>query len=198
MPYPPSLAGALSRIRASLPPLILYAHNNRVRSLRSDAKHNISKVLCFLVEHMDVSSGRVLWLLSDKQEFCTITVGLVAKKLDLSTKTVQRIFSLLQRLGLLSIEKQPKPEYTSNTVYYCSCVRRITDKLFAVLGILNQLKADRSYSLPKAIGRLIRCVTQKCRYNLTYNQKSIQQQLIDLKEWSSSYNNLSGESPSTL
>lgn len=67
---------------------------------------------------MDVSSGRVLWLLSDKQEFCTITVGLVAKKLDLSTKTVQRIFSLLQRLGLLSIEKQPKPEYTSNTVYY--------------------------------------------------------------------------------
>lgn len=150
---------------------------------------------------MDVSSGRVLWLLSDKQEFCTITVGLVAKKLDLSTKTVQRIFSLLQRLGLLSIEKQPKPEYTSNTVYYCSCVRRITDKLFAVLGILNQLKTDRSYSLSKSIGRLgrlIRCVTQKCRYNPTYNQKSIQQQLIELKEWSSSYDRLSGESPSTL
>lgn len=147
---------------------------------------------------MDVSSGRVLWLLSDKQEFCTITVGLVAKKLDLSTKTVQRIFSLLQRLGFLSIEKQPKPEYTSNTVYYCSCVRRITDKLFAVLGILNQLKTDRSYSLSKSIGRLIRCVTQKCRYNPTHNQKSIQQQLIELKEWSSSYNNLSRESPSTL
>lgn len=147
---------------------------------------------------MDISSGRVLWLLSDKQEFCTITVGLVAKKLDLSTKTVQRIFSLLQRLGLLSIEKQPKPEYTSNTVYYCSCVRRITDKLFAVLGILNQLKADRSYSLPKSIDRLLRCVTQKCRYNPTYNQKSIQQQLIELKEWSSSYNNLSGENPSIL
>lgn len=147
---------------------------------------------------MDVSSGRVIWLLSNKQEFCTITVSIVAKRLDLSTKTVQRIFSLLQRLGLLSIEKQLKPEYTSNTVYYCSCVRRITDKLFAVLGILNQLKADRSYSLSKSIGRLIRCVTQKCRYNHLYNQKSIQQQLIELKEWSSSYNNLLGESTSTI
>lgn len=147
---------------------------------------------------MDVSSGRVIWLLSNKQEFCTITVSIVAKRLDLSTKTVQRIFSLLQRLGLLSIEKQLKPEYTSNTVYYCSCVRRITDKLFAVLGILNQLKADRSYSLSKSIGRLIRCVTQKCRYNHLYNQKSIQQQLIELKKWSSSYNNLLGESTSTI
>ena len=197
MPYPSSLAGALSRIRASLPPLILYAHNNRVRSLRSDAKQNISKVLCFLIEHMDIGSGRVLWLLSGNREFCTITVGLVAEKLQLSTKTVQRIFSLLQRLGLLSTEKQPKPEYTSNNVYYCSCVRRITDKVFSLLGLYNQLKIDREYSFSISFKKVLRCIATKRIKNNIHKQKSLQLQLKELEEWNSLYKNSPGGSVPT-
>lgn len=178
---------ALSKIRLSLPGLILYARENRVRSMRSDFKRNILKVLSFLVEHTDILSGRVLWRLSDEREYATVTVSLVASRVKLSTRTVERIFALLERLGLLKTEPQPKPEYVHGMVLYSSCVRKLTDKLFTILGLSKQLKQDREYAKTQSVSikQLFRCVIKKL-LKPVIEQKPLWLQLKELERWENS------------
>lgn len=151
---PKVIRTALQRLSAGRLPLLLthgvYQRPHRRRGIRSDFVANIRKVLLFLVSHCDLMSGNVLCRVSGN-EFVTVTPDIIADKTNLCGRTVKRILAYLVSLGLVDPERQRKPLRIPNLngfyLLFCSITRRLTDKFWDILGLLNDYKRNRSARL---------------------------------------------------
>ena len=148
---PKVIRTALQRLSAGRLPLLLthgvYQRPDRRRSIRSDFVANIRKVLLFLVSHCDLMSGNVLCRVSGN-EFITVTSDIIADKTNLCGRTVKRILAYLVSLGLVDPERQRKPLRIPNLngfyLLFCSITRRLTDKFWDIIGLLNEYKKSRA------------------------------------------------------
>ena len=162
---PPSLSSLIASIERRLPALItesIYQDENRQRSLRSDRKANLLKVLIFLIRHCDVSSGCLVRRVAPT-EYATITPSYVAEALNLSKKTIDRIFSYLTSLGILLSDKQKilkVPARAGVFLVFTSVRRKLSDKLWLITGLLAQLRADRGYRM---ISQTFTCIKRQVR-----------------------------------
>lgn len=150
---PPPLTVLINSISKRLPGLItesVYGSSDRQRAMRSDRRRNITAVLVFLLQHCDIASGRLVRRISER-EYATLTPAYVAEKLNLSTKTVIRVYEILTRLGLLETEQQQKrfslPKPHGKLMLFTACVRRLTNKLWSICGLYELLKKARDTRL---------------------------------------------------
>ena len=132
----------------------VFASPTRKRAIRSDFVQNIRKVLVFLVKHYDIVTGQLVFPVSNG-EYVSITPSIIAEKTHLCSRTIKRILKYFLKIGIISKEQQRKPVHiqTINGEYLLltSIFRRIEDKLFSVLGIINILKADRAGRLNRIL-----------------------------------------------
>ena len=154
---PQSINTCVRSLTAKLPLLItqgVFSSPTRQRGIRSDYTTNIRKVLIFLVKHYDIATGQLVFPVSN-DEYTHLTPALVAEKTGLCSRTVKRIFVYLHSLGLLGKEKQRKAIHIQNLngeyLLLSSIARRLEDKLFAVLGLLPVLRADRAGRLNRIL-----------------------------------------------
>lgn len=149
---PPSIRALQASLARRLPPLLteyVFSSSQRERAMRSDRKKNILSVLTFCLSHFDVSTSALVRRVSTN-EYVTLTPAYVAEKLNLSVRTVTRIFSYLTELKILVSDKQQKlkiPVKSGNFLIFTSVRRRLTDKLFQITGLLKNLQKDKAYRL---------------------------------------------------
>lgn len=154
---PQSINTCVRSLSAKLPLLItqgVFSSPTRQRAIRSDFTDNIRKVLIFLVKHYDIVTGQLVFPVSN-DEYTHLTPAIVAERTGLCGRTVKRIFAYLLSVGLLGKEQQQRPRHipTMNGEYLLlsSIARRLEDKLFAVLGLLPLLRADRAGRLNRIL-----------------------------------------------
>jgi hypothetical protein len=151
--FPPAIENLLASLNRNLPALVTESVYNvsteRVRALRSDRAENLRRVLLFLVEHYDISTGSLIRRISAR-DYAQITVKFVAEKLGLCVLTVNRIFAYLEEIGLLETGRQIRckvPGKGGEWLCFTSSPRRLSDKLWGVCGLLGVLIADRTKRL---------------------------------------------------
>ncbi len=152
-PFPPAIENLLASLNRKLPALVTESVYNvsteRVRALRSDRAKNLRRVLVFLVEHYDISTGSLIRRISAR-EYAQITVRFVAESLGLCALTVNRIFAYLTECGILETGRQIRckvPGKGGSWLCFTSSQRRLSDKLWTVVGLLGVLIADRGKRL---------------------------------------------------
>ena len=151
--FPPAIENLLASLDRKLPALVTESVYNvsteRVRALRSDRAENLRRVLLFLVEHYDISTGSLIRRISAR-DYAQITVRFVAEKLGLCVLTVNRIFAYLEKIGILETGRQIRckvPGKGGEWLCFTSSPRRLSDKLWGVCGLLGVLIADRTKRL---------------------------------------------------
>ena len=140
--FPPSLAKLLDKVESRLPELVRYGRGND-REMRKDYQRNISAILVYLLKKMDISSGRCVSRVSP-DTYCTITVAKISEDVGLSKRTVNRVLTLLAYFKLLEVTPQKK-RHVADCLLVTAAIRKITDKFFALYGLLEALKSDRKY-----------------------------------------------------
>lgn len=140
--FPPSLAKLLDKVESHLPELIRFGRGNN-REMRKDCQRSISAILVYLLKKMDISSGRCVSRVSP-DTYCTITVAKIAEDVGLSKRTVNRVLTLLAYFKLLEVTPQKK-RHVADCLLVTAAIRKITDKFFALYGLLEALKSDRKY-----------------------------------------------------
>lgn len=149
---PASIDDLLASLERRLPALVtesVFNVSTRIRGLRSDRAENIKRVLLFLVRHYDVSTGCLIRRIS-AGEYAQITARFVAESLGLCLLTVNRIFAYLTDCGILETGRQIRckvPGRGGEWFCFTSSKRRLSDKLWAVVGLLGVLIADRTKRL---------------------------------------------------
>ena len=155
---PQSINTCLRKLEGEPLPLLIregvFADENRKRGIRSDYLRSIKTVLLFLVRHYDLATGQLVFPVA-QGEYVTLTPSLIAERTNLCSRTVKRVLKYLLGLGLVGKEGQRKPLHIHNLngehLLLTSIFRRLEDKLFAVLGILPMLKADRAGRLNRIL-----------------------------------------------
>lgn len=178
--FPPCISTALGNLqRGQLPVYVTHSRPGLVRAMRSQHQKTVVAVLCCLLRHMDCESGRVVrpmqggtWLL--------LTADWIARQSGCCRRTVHRVLRLLIDLGLVTSEQQPRPERHQGTMLFAGVVRRVTDKLFALLGISELRNQDRQYAKGKVLSALLRRPVR--RHDLYASQKPLSVQLDELRE----------------
>ena len=171
---PPAIANLIASIERHLPPLVteyVFDSPGRQRSMRSDRKKNIEKVLIFLVNHCDIASASLLRRVS-QIEFMQITNRFVAEQLNISKKTVDRIFSYFISIGILEVTKSQQrvtvPTKNGKWLVFTSSTRKLTDKLWKITGLFNVLIKDRaSRILSNSIRSIKRAVAKRFIPNIS-------------------------------
>ena len=143
MAFPPSLSRLIAKVHTRLPNLVLYSRNID-REMRSDFQKNITSVLVFLLEHLDLRTRNCVHRI-DTNLYCTVTISYIAKGSGVSVRTVNRCLSLLSAVGILEVEEQQIKKAFCGYLVFTGAVRKITDKLFALYNLLPALQADRKY-----------------------------------------------------
>ena len=151
--FPPAIENLVASLNRKLPALVTESVFNvsteRVRALRSDRDENLRRVLLFLVEHYDISTGSLIRRISAR-DYAQITVRYVAESLGLCLLTVNRIFAYLTECGILETGRQIRckvPGKRGEWLCFTSSPRRLSDKLWGVCGLLGVLIADRAKRL---------------------------------------------------
>lgn len=155
---PQSINTCIRKLEEEPLPLLIrqgvFSYPNRRRGIRSDFVQNIRKVLIFLVKHYDIVTGQLVFPVSTG-EYVSITPSIIADKTHLCSRTIKRILKYFLEIGIISKEQQRKPIHIQNIngeyLLLTSIFRRIEDKLFSVLGIINILKADRAGRLNRIL-----------------------------------------------
>lgn len=164
--FPPAISALLQSLDKRLPhflKLAVFAHSTRSRGMRSDFARNMKSVLLFLVRHYDLGSRLVVRRCAPNT-YATVTPGMIAQELQLSTKTVFRIFKYLTELGILESGKQQIVTVkvpNGKWLLFTSCVRKLTSKLWSLTGLLSLWQTATKNRAIEQINAIRRAVVKK-------------------------------------
>lgn len=143
-----------------LPSLIkesVWKIDNRKRALRSDFLAHVKHVLLFLVQHYDIRTRQILMPISPT-EATTVSVGMISYRTGLVEKTITRVLGYLEIAGILTKERtQPRYAIPNPNGFWLVVrpkARFLTDKLWTVCGLLDDLIKDRNAKNNSALKHL--------------------------------------------
>jgi len=126
---------------------IVRPHDYRIRDLRSDFKENLTSVLKFLISTTCLAREGTLATVKHKTGrvgvASPITISQICQATHMKKKTVDRCMAFLKSLDLIAVTKQEKQMAPDGEgIIVSSVFRRLTERFWKMLGLLDQYKSD--------------------------------------------------------